>query len=433
MAEVGALEIASLGLLILIGFYLLYDKLSKMNQGERPLDDDEIERIANLVLSREAARLKEGNTEEMNRMDTQVREVTTENVTIRELVSAVSQAQELTASAAQDMANATQDIGQKSQMIVNALGGDNPIVKRDYGEGRAKHILTMGGLVEGEHFLEQPTLAPYEGNDSGKSPDFVILPAGGGAQALDSKAITKDAFNAFYQLDTEEDATEKKRLLGKHAQAVWNHVCLLAERNYPLGLEQRWGKGPDFTLMFIPNDEFLHRAEIGVSKKLQDSMGADTLDEAAIRRGVHLVSPRGLQTVVNYTMVLWKSAKKLDDVNDILQRIDDLTEAVVDSEEKKKAHHDSLEKAIESWNEYVKWTESTHGGRKKPSLRVAITSLFEKVSSKQIQSGRGNRGLRKEVQPLEELSASFEEPTKTNIMDIHKSARLEVAEVEEEE
>jgi DNA anti-recombination protein RmuC len=427
MVEVEVLGIASLGLVILIVFYLLFDKLKDIETNERPLNETEIERITNLVLDREATKLKQGNTEEISRMKDQVGEVKTENVTIRDLVAAVSTAQETTASAVETSTGV-------SQKVANALGGSDTDVKRIYGEERARSILTFADLREGEHFLVQPPLAPYEGNPNGKEPDFAIILPGGGALAIDSKTITKHAFNAYRQLDSEEDDAEKKRLLHEHSKAVWGHVKLLAERNYPLGLEQSYGKGPDYTLMFIPNDDFLYRAERGVSSTMRTAMGFNTLREAAIRRRVFLCSPDSLAMKAIDVMDHWKSASKLEDVNDVLELVQDVTEAIVHSEDKKAAHHKSMKGAVESWNEYVNETEGTHGRRSRPSLRVSITSLFEKVKSKQVHSsGRGKKGMKMEPQPLDEISASIKGPTATKAIDMHTSARLEEAYVEEEE
>ena len=82
---------------------------------------------------------------------------------------------------------------------------------------------------------------------------------------IDSKAVTKAAFHSFYELDDEVDIDEKKKHLKKHTKDVWNQVKDLSDRNYPLGLHKHLGKeGPDFTIMFIPNDEFLVRAERGL-------------------------------------------------------------------------------------------------------------------------------------------------------------------------
>ena len=359
-------------------------------------------------------------------MDKEVKSLKEENVSLKTLVDKVSAAQESTA-------EAVKGAREVSLKVANALGGDDPHVKKEYGEGRAENILTFAGFREGEHFLKQPALAPYEGNKSGKSPDIVLLLPGGGAVAIDCKAIVKAGFNAFYELDGEEDATEKKKLLRDHAGKIWETVKELATRNYPFGLEQQFGqKGPDYTLMFIPNEEFYYRAEIGVSDNLRKSMGANTLREAAIRKGVFFCSPDGLAMRAIELTAQWKSISAFDEVNDVLALVQDVAEAIVRTEESRALHHKALEEVRETWNDHVKFSESTT--TKEPSQRVAITNLFEVVGAKStFSSMRGKKGSKAEPVPLTEISKPFREPTKTKVMDIHLGARLDTAAAEEEE
>lgn len=428
MAEVGALEIASLGLVILIGFYLMFQKLKEITNKDRPLNEVEIERVTNLVLSRESEKLKQGNAQEVIRMDKEVRRVAEDGKEIRDLVSELNQAQDTTAKAVKSSTKV-------SQKIANALGGGGSSeLKGIYGEGRAEDDLISAGLREGKHYVKKPQLAPYVGNPKGKVPDFAIILPGEGALAIDCKTVMAKAFEAYHRIDLEEDQAEINQLLEEHAQAVWTHVCTLAERNYPLGLEKVYGKGPDYTLLYIPSEQFYLRALRGVSKGLRKSMGYDTLREAAIRRKVFLCSPDTMVIKAIDTMDLWTSVSRIEELNDVLEASERLADAVVISEDSKARHHSALKKAVDSWDLYVKDTESTHGRRETPSLRVAITSLFEKVHSKlKHKKGRGMTGRPMEPQPLEELSVSPLEPTKTNIRDMHISARLEEAYVEEEE
>lgn len=420
MVEIELISIGVLGLALFVALWLLATRKSEVNS-------DDVRMIAIEIANIERKELRDENEQQLKQMEGRVDKVTEENVEIKTLVGRVTQAQEATATAVLQST-------QVSQQVANALGGNDPHVKKEYGEGRAEHILTSAGLLEGEHFLKQPALAPYEGNSAGKSPDYVLRLSGGGATALDCKAIVKSAFNAFYELDVEEDAAKKKALLGEHAGAVWETVYQLAERNYPLGLEQQYGKGPDYTLMFIPSDEFLYRAEIGVSDNLRKNMGYNTLREAAIRRRVFLCSPDSLAMKAIDLMDHWKSSSALDDVNDVLTLVQDVAEAIVETEEKKSAHHKALEKSVSTWNAYVKETESSHGGRKKPSLRVAISNLFEKVRSKRVFSSvRGQKGVRKEPIPLDEVSDSALAPTKSGVTDIHLTSRLTADAVTEEE
>ena len=441
MAAAEIIAIAVLGLALIVALWVLATRKNGIDNEQLRLVAGEIATVQRKELQnendRERLRLQTENEEKMESlredserqvktMKEDVGKVSKENIDLKTLVDKVSQAQQTTASAVE---NSTE----VSQRVANALGGDNPVVKRDYGEGKAKEILLACGLDLGTHFFEQPSIAQYEGNTAGKSPDYILMLSGGTAVAIDCKAIMKAGFNAFYEVDGEEDAQNKKVLLNRHANDVWSTVTALAERNYPFGLEQQYGKGPDYTLMFIPSDEFLYRAELGVSDKLRTSMGYNTLREAAIRRRVFLCSPDSLAMKAIDLLDHWKSTSKLDEVNDVLGLVQDVVEAVVDSEESKAGHHKAIQELVSTWNSHVKETESTHGGRARPSLRVAVTNLFGKVSSNQPSTVRGKKGARKEPISIEELTAEPMTPTKTDVLELHTSSRLSPVAAEEEE
>ena len=442
MVEAEMIAIAILGMAFFTVLWILVTRKHGIDNEQLRLVAGEIAGIQRKELQeendRERTRLQTENKAEMNilredsnrqvkTMKEDVEKVSKENIELKSLVDKVSQAQETTASAVEHSTEV-------SQRVANALGGDNPVVKRDYGEGKAKEILLACGLDLGTHFFEQPSIAPYDGNTAGKSPDYILKLSGGAATAIDCKAIMKAGFNAFYEIDDEEDAQKKKALLNRHANDVWSTVTALAERNYPLGLEKQYEiKGPDYTLMFIPSDEFLYRAELGVSDKLRKNMGYNTLREAAIRRRVFLCSPDSLAMKAIDLLDHRKSTSKLDEVNDIMNLVQEVVEAVVDSEEAKNEHHKAMENIISTWNTYVKETESTHGGRTKPSLRVAFTNLFRKISSKQVSAVRGKKGAIKEPISIEEITTDPIAPIKTNVNEIPTSSRLLVVSEEEEE
>ena len=434
MVEAEMVVIGILGVAFLVVLWALVSK-------KEGLDEERIKELAK-IMSVEIAR--EERTElgrendvlvqnldaeydrKKNAMDKEVGELKSENIALKTLVDNVAAAQTSTAEAVRATTNV-------SQRVANALGGNDPHVKKEYGEGRAENILTLAGFRDGEHFLKQPALAPYEGNLSGKSPDLVLLLPGGGAVAIDCKAIVKAGFNAFYEVDGEEDATGKKKLLRDHAGKIWETVKELATRNYPLGLEQQFGKGPDYTLMFIPSEEFYYRAEIGVSDDLRKSMGYNTLREAAIRMGVFFCSPDSLAMRSIELTDQWQAISALDEMNDVLDLVQDVTEAIVRTEESKAEHQKALEIVFKSWNTHIKEIESTNANRSKPSLRVAITNLFKRVSAKStFSSARGKKGSKAEPIPLTEISKPPMKPTETKVMDIHLGSRLDIASAEEE-
>jgi DNA anti-recombination protein RmuC len=428
MTEVESLAIGVLGLALIVAIWFIANK--------KGVDENQIEKIAKLM----AVEIAKEEREELGResdiranqlakqtefatknLTDDVVEVKGENVTLKNLVKAVSDAQERNAKAIQTSTEV-------SQKVANALGGNDSQIKKEYGEGRAENILTMCGFREGEHFVKQTLL------DTGGFPDIALILPGGGAVAIDCKAILKPGFNAFYELDSEEDAAKKKELLKKHASNIWDTVKELATRNYPLGLEQLYGKGPDYTLMFIPSEEFYYRAELGVSNDLRKSMGYKTLREAAIRKSVFFCSPDNLAMRAIELTEQWKSISALEEMKEIVGLVGDVADAIVRTEEKKAAHHKALENVLNSWNDHIKEMESTHANREKPSLRVAITNLIKRVGAKgTFSSVRGKKGSKAEPIPLSEISKSPIEPTKAAVDELQSSSSMAIDIIVEEE
>ena len=243
------------------------------------------------------------------------------------------------------------------------------------------------------------------------------------------KLTTEDAKKLFSMdgnkkiLDDEEDIGKKRDLLKQHTNDVWNQVRGLSDRNYPLGLHKHLGKeGPDFTIMFIPNDEFLVRAERGVTKEQKKRWGHDSLEEMAISRNVFLCSPYGLRILANYTMKLWRGVGRNKELNELLELVQQVSEAVVETERTRSDHHKAMKELVSTWNKHIAGIESTDGRRSKPSFREAVSDLFRRVPSQQKSDERGKKG---EMAGTIALSSDVSEPkSPSGISGADTSARL---------
>jgi len=416
------LAIGVLGIALVVAFWII-----ATNRGA---DEKRINQIANTILLNQARELREGNKTELETMSGQVVDaksksdkVEEENVSIRVLIQGLQTLQGTLEQTQRDTNSAVQLTTVEARKIVNALAGDNSIAKRDYGEGRVRTILEGMGLEDMVHFEEQPHLDPYPGNPNGNEPDFILKLPGGAAQAIDSKAITKAAFLAFYGLEEEIDADEKKKMLEKHTADVWSTVTDLSSRNYPLGLAKQYGnEGPDFTIMFIPNEEFLIRAERGVTKAQRKSWGFNSIEEAASARDVYLCSPYALRILANYSMKLWRSIGRNKELDELLELIQEVTEAAIGTERTRAAHHKAMKELVNTWNKHIDGIESIDGRRSKPSWRVAVDSLFRRVPSQQKSQERGKRG---EMEGAITLSSDVSDPrAPVGIGGIDTSSRL---------
>jgi len=422
MAEAELLAIGVLGIALVVTIWII-----ATNRG---VDEARIKEIANTILLDQADELRRGNETELQDMVGQVSaakkkgdKIEAENVEIKQLISGLQALQSSLENTQTQTNQAVDATNKETRRIVNALAGNDPIAKGAYGEGRLRTILESMGMEEGTHFEEQYNLGPYPGNDSGKEPDFILMLPGGAAQAIDSKAVTKAAFNSFYVLDDEEDIGKKRDLLKQHTNDVWNQVRDLSDRNYPLGLHKHLGKeGPDFTIMFIPNDEFLVRAERGITKEQKKRWGHDSLEEAAISRNVFLCSPYGLRILANYTMKLWRGVGRNKELNELLELVQQVSEAVVETERTRSNHHKAMKEMVSTWNKHIAGIESTDGRRSKPSFREAVSDLFRRVPSQQKSNEHGKKG---EMAGTIALSSDVSEPkSPSGISGADTSARL---------
>jgi DNA anti-recombination protein RmuC len=277
-----------------------------------------------------------------------------------------------------------------------------------WGEGQIEVILNSLGFIEDTHYSIQPTLKPYADNPKGKKPDFVVFLPGGGAVAIDSKAITKSGFEAFYDSEEEKGNEKRQKFLQQHAVNIWSHLKALAERNYPLGLAQDLGvQGPDMTIMYVPNEQFLQRAYTGVSKQLKTNMGGD-LTQAAIDKKVILAHPMTLATFLILIKQQWDASKVTDDVREYMQTASALVDEVIEVYEAWDEVGTHITNLSESYNEAVKKTESQD--RRGSSIRTAIAD-FEALgatSAKKYSKGP-KRGQKKSIEPLSEIRTAVDD------------------------
>ena len=134
----------------------------------RGADEARINQIANTILINQAKELREGNESELKTMSKEVDDakkksdkVEAENVTIKQLVAGLKALQESLEKTQKDTNEAVDATNKEARRIVNALAGNDPIAKRDYGEGRVRTILEGMGLEDGVHFEEQYNPVSY--------------------------------------------------------------------------------------------------------------------------------------------------------------------------------------------------------------------------------------------------------------------------------
>ena len=116
-----------------------------------------------------------------------------------------------------------------------------------WGEIQLRRIIELAGMTQYADFAEQQSL-----DGSGGRPDVMIKLPEGRAIVIDSKASTA-AYLEAQEAETENDA---QQALLKHAGALRTKVDDLVKRNYGQNVEGSL----DFTVMFVPGDQFLAAA-----------------------------------------------------------------------------------------------------------------------------------------------------------------------------
>ncbi|HEV2622326.1 MAG TPA: DNA recombination protein RmuC [Frateuria sp.] len=194
-----------------------------------------------------------------------------------------------------------QDIGAKAQSLTNALLGESK-TRGIWGEAVLQRILELAGLREGVGFRTQ---ASHHDEDSEKRlvPDVVLDLPQERAIVIDAK-VSLVAYERYVSASDEE---AKALAISEHATSVRRHINDLSKKNYP-ALYQL--KSVDFTLLFVPIESALMAA----------SEADPDLAQYALERGVALVSPNTLFTVLRTVEYIWRVEKTTRNMEEIVKR-----------------------------------------------------------------------------------------------------------------
>lgn len=195
----------------------------------------------------------------------------------------------------QSLMEINRSIGKEAQELARALKGDSK-VQGDWGEMILERLLEMSGLVEGVHYMTQPTRNPdgtriQSPEGAPLRPDVVVLYPDDRCVVVDSKvslAAYSDYANAGDPSSPEAQSAAKRHLLSARS-----HIAELARKNYQdlVGEKQL-----DFVLMFVPNEgAFMALMHIEPG-----------LWEEAFRKRVLLTSPTHLISVLRMLAQLWR-------------------------------------------------------------------------------------------------------------------------------
>jgi DNA recombination protein RmuC len=254
--------------------------------------------------------------------------------------------------------------------LANAL--QSPTVRGSWGEISLRRCVELAGMTEYCDFYVQQSVETDEGRRL--RPDMLVRLPNNRIIAVDSKAPVTD-----YALAAQApDEQQRRQLLASHTRTLKRHVDALSRKEYQAAI----GESLDFTVMFLPGEQFLSAAE-------------PDLVEYASARKIYVATPTVLLPLLRAIQSGWKAEK---------------------TEENAKRMHDA---GVDLFNRFVRVMElfSEVGGRlnqtvKKynETIRSIDARLWPKGEEMQRLAGSG-----KELAHLDQLEAVPLESTKLRL------------------
>jgi DNA recombination protein RmuC len=220
--------------------------------------------------------------------------------------------------------------------LVKALR--EPQVRGRYGELQLKRVAELAGMRSYCDFTEQSQTIGDDGR--AKRPDMIVKLPNQRELIVDAKANLKPYLDAMEAPDPESAELHLKRF----ADGVAEQARKLASKEY----FSNYAASADFTVMFVPGDQFVDAA---LSRR------SDLLEELA-RHNVILASPSTLIALLRAVAVGFRETKLNEDARAIQTLAKELHERAAIAFDKLARVGEALERATGAYNETVASVES---------------------------------------------------------------------------
>lgn len=227
-------------------------------------------------------------------------------------------------------------LGEETARLVRSL--KSPTVRGRWGEMTLKRVVELAGMSGHCDFVTQEIAR--DGDGAVVRPDMLIRLPGGRTIVLDAKTPLHAYLESMEAVGDEQRAAKLKQ----HAKQVRQKIDELGGKQY----QQQFEEAPDFTVLFIPGDQFLSAA------LLED---ASLLDDAASKQ-VILTTPATLIALLKAVQYGWAQASLADDAREVLRLGRDLHDRIGVMSEHLSKLGDRLRMSVESYNRAVGSMES---------------------------------------------------------------------------
>lgn len=253
--------------------------------------------LASDVLKRNSESLKEANSEQIDALLRPLKEnIESFKKTISEGYVKESSSRKLLEVQIERLVKLNETIGEEARNLTSALKG-NSKVQGDWGEMILETLLENAGLERGINFETQLTRDSGGNvlkNDEGKllRPDVLIKLPDNHSIIVDSKV----SLTAFVDYCNAKDENVRIVAGKKHLQSVYAHIDELYAKMYQNNLKG----AADYVMMFIPNESaYIAAVQLDIN-----------LWKYAYERGVIIVSPTHLFSVMSIVSQLWRQDKQ---------------------------------------------------------------------------------------------------------------------------
>ncbi len=276
---------------------MLTAKYEKQNESLRREMMLQFNVLASDVLKRNSESLKEANSEQIDALLRPLKEnIESFKKTISEGYVKESSLRKLLEVQIERLVKLNETIGEEARNLTSALKG-NSKVQGDWGEMILETLLENAGLERGINFETQLTRDSGGNvlkNDEGKllRPDVLIKLPDNHSIIVDSKV----SLTAFVDYCNAEDENVRIVAGKKHLQSVYAHIDELHAKMYQNNLKG----AADYVMMFIPNESaYIAAVQLDIN-----------LWKYAYERGVIIVSPTHLFSVMSIVSQLWRQDKQ---------------------------------------------------------------------------------------------------------------------------
>lgn len=228
---------------------------------------------------------------------------------------------------------ATASLQHETTTLSSALR--NPQTRGRWGEVALRRLVELAGMTEHCDFETQVSLSNLEDR---LRPDLVVHLPSGRAIPVDSK-VSISAYLEALEAGSED---EIQRLFEKHADQVRWRVKDLASKEYAEKL-RILGATPEFTIMFIPGDDFLAAAL---------KVDPDLFEESA-SKNVMLASPTTLLPLLRVVELGWRQERFFESVEHVRDEAKVLYDRLAGLTEHLGTLGKRLEAAVNEYNAFV--------------------------------------------------------------------------------